>query len=306
MQYFLKDEVINTILGNEKFKDYTSAIISAVIEVPYEEVYKNLQYKSNRINENIKLKNSITDNMYSLENDVVNIEINYNYSKETVNKNMRYLCHLLIDQVSPGEKDLYKNVIQININNYDFFKKGEFIYKSTLREEKYNIKRSELMEIYDINMDYLSKLSYNKIKGMTKSRLEKLLYIFVCDDEEKRGKICEGDVLMERVNDELYKLTEDGVLYYDLEEFHNRVARELGMNDGYKKGIKEGKKKGIEEGRKQGIEEGKKQGIEEGRIETLHQNIIGFYKNGVSVKTIAKCVNMSEEDVLSILKDAQK
>ncbi len=238
-QYFLKDEIVNSILSDERFKDYISSIISAVIGMPYDEVFNNLTLRSVRVNDNINTKNSIVDNLYNLDNDIVNIEINYYSSQTSMNKNMRYICNLFLSQVHPGEADRYKKIRQININNFDYFHQGEFIYKSNVREEKTNMIRSEFFEIYDINMEYLRNLSYNQVKKLDNLSLEKLLYIFVCDDDDERKDVYKGDEMMEKVNDELYNLTADGDLYYDLDEFRKRERNELLYKDGKKDGKNE-------------------------------------------------------------------
>lgn len=152
---YLKDSIINSLLNKEEMKEFTAYIISDLLKIPFKDVYKNLKIESNRINNNINLKNSITDNMYSLEKDLVNIEVNYNFTVESQNKNVRYMCQLLLNQVKVGDRDICKKVHQININAFDIFGEEDFLYKSTLRDEKYNKVRNELIEIYDINMKKL-------------------------------------------------------------------------------------------------------------------------------------------------------
>lgn len=289
-QYFLKDTVINSLLGKEECKDFVAAIISEVMKLPYDKVKDNLRIKGNYINTNVNRKNSVADNMYNIEDGVINIEINYSCTKESVNKNMRYLCNLLLDQVDIGKKDIYDKVTQININNYDYFKKGEFIYHSTLRDEKYNLERSDLLEIYDINMEYLRKISYNQVKKLSSSNLKRLLYILICEDKDKRDRLYRGDEMMEKVNDELYHLTEDGVLYYDVEEFHNREAHEIGMT----KGIEEGLKKGLEQGLKKGLEQGKR----EKQVDII-KRLCAF---GMSIEDISKVLDISIEEINDIIK----
>lgn len=238
---YLRDEVVNLVLSRERHKRYVSSIIGAILKMDVDDVYDNLIYISNRVNDNINYKYSYVDNVYNLKEKVVNIEINYIKSTESINKNMRYICNLLLKQVRPGDKDIYNGVIQININNYDFFGKEKFIYKSGIYEENLNLTRSDLIKIYDINMDYLKKLSYNKVKKMSSESLERLLYVFVCDDDE-RESMYRGEEMMEDLVDDLYHINEDGLLAYDIDEFHRREAKEVGMREGREEGLKEGRK----------------------------------------------------------------
>lgn len=48
-------------------------------------------------------------------------------------------------------------VIQININNYDKFKEGDFVYKSQMIESKSGKVRDEIITIYDINSRIFGK-----------------------------------------------------------------------------------------------------------------------------------------------------
>ncbi len=145
-------------------------------------------------------------------------------------KNMRYVYQLILRQVKRGEKDIYKKVWQINLNAFDYFKKGMFIYRSYIMEESLHIKRSDEIEIIDINLEKLGKLSYNDIKEEANNSLEKLLYVFTCEDKEKRKELYRNNEIMEKVNDKLEDLTEDfdSILFYDREEFRKKESEELG------------------------------------------------------------------------------
>ena len=57
--------------------------------------------------------------------------------------------------------------------------------------------------------------------------------------------------------------------------------------------VKRGRKEGEEKGRREGEEKGRK----EGKIDTL----INFFKNGVGLDIISKAVDMSIDEVKSIL-----
>ena len=150
------------------------------------------------------------------------------------------------DNISP--------VIQININGYDLFKKGEFIYKSEMREVEFNEKRDEMITIYDINLDYLRNIDYNKIKKGTIYDLEKILYIFVCDNKKLLDYVYEGDVIMNKVRDDFDVITyeTDSILYYNPEDLYDSETKEK-IREACRKGREEGIEKGMEKGRKEGV-----------------------------------------------------
>ena len=122
-----------------------------------------------------------------------------------------------------------KPVYQINVNNYDIYKKGEFIYKTQLCETTYHCVRDNNLVIYDINMDFLKKLSYNEIDGMPSDSLEKLFLVFYNREDINYEQFYNGNPLMERVVKRLEEMWKDfdDMLYYDAEELRKQVDDRL-------------------------------------------------------------------------------
>lgn len=58
------------------------------------------------------------------------------------------------------------------MNNFDYYKKGNFLYHSYMMEENSHKKRNDLLEIVDINLEYLSDISYNEIKKLDEKDLK--------------------------------------------------------------------------------------------------------------------------------------
>ena len=132
-------------------------------------------------------------------------------------------------KINEGYKKL-KPIYQICINNFDIFKKDKFIYRSYIMEETLHEKRNDMMSIIDINIDYLKKKNYTEIED---GSLEKLLYIFVCNDKEILEKIYKGDEIMKKVVEKVSTLTDDfaNELYYDKEEIINEYSYDLGVEE---------------------------------------------------------------------------
>ncbi len=61
----------------------------------------------------------------------------------------------------------------------------------------------------------------------------------------------------------------------------------------------------LEEGREEGLKEGLKKGREEGREEAKKQIILSGYQNGISIALLCLLTDYCEEDVLSILVQAE-
>ena len=260
----LKDKIIKKILsGNTKvLKQYVKELIE---EITKKELGKELKLIHPNIGVNKNIVNSEVDIIYETEENYYNIEVNKDYSEKLDKKNLAYIHQLSLRSLKKS-KDyrLGKKVIQINIDNYDRFKKERFVYKTSLIEENIYSKRNEEIEIYDINLDWLKKVAYNDIK---KRKLARLLYIFIEEDEEKIIKMYKGDELMTDVKKEAEKIMEnfDALLYYDPYE----LGKEVGID------------KGIDIGR------------DEAKMETAH-NLI---KAGIDLGIISKATNISIQDL---------
>ena len=89
-----------------------------------------------------------------------------------------YLCQIFVSQI-PTFKDYLnaKKVIQIILEDYDHFKKNDLTKMPGFMDKKYYIEDDDKLERIRINLDCISKMSYNDIK---KDELAYLLYPFVC------------------------------------------------------------------------------------------------------------------------------
>lgn len=141
----------------------------------------------------------------------------------------------MIRQIKSGEEyKKYKKINQINLNNYDLFQEGKFLYRSFVMEEKSHQKRDNLLEIIDINLDFLSKVDYTKIKKLNAYDLKWLLYIFVCPDDEERKELYKGNQIMKKVYNLMDNFTEElnAMLYYNPEEFRKMCEFNQGKREG--------------------------------------------------------------------------
>ena len=240
-----------------------------------------MEYYNTRLYESIKNKHTEADSIFEIPEGFINIELNYNNYLGGKIKNTVYALHLIIRQTKPNETYTnIKKVWQINLNNYDYYQKNKFIYHTVLMESKYHIKRGDLLEIVDINLDFLYKLDYTEISKLKSDDLKWLLYIFVCTDEKSREKIYQDDEMMEKVGESMKELSEefDKRLFYNHEEFKNMIAYD------------EGEMNGIEIGRNKGKDERNKEIAQAMLKETPQLNI----------ETISKITGLSKEEIESL------
>jgi len=241
---FLKDDIARKVLNAEECREFLIRIIALSLDFEVSEVRNNLKMIDTRVGNHTSFMNQDTDVLYENEEDIFNVELNYNYYEEGLIKNSCYIANLMIRQFPKGSKyKNFKKIHQINLCNYDLFKKGKFIYKSSMIEETLQIKRDTFVEIIDINLDILADVPYNDIIKLNENDLEWLLYIFVCSDEEEREKLYKENPIMRRVYDKMDNLTKslNEMFYYDREEFHKNAAYHQGNKDGKIEGRQEEK-----------------------------------------------------------------
>ena len=290
----LTDSVAKKIFKNSVIgKEYSARIVSTILKMPYEKVYQNLYLVSEDISFSSKTVQSTADVMFSDNTILLNIEINYfNGPTKKVQMNS-YVYQLYLGQItSYKEYSNVKKVIQIIIEDTDFFKLNDFVYSIAFMERKHGITDDEKIERYRINLDYLGKMKYTDIK---KSELAYLLYIFVCGwnklDQVYNG-LYKDDEFMKKVINESKEIARDlGIkLYFPLTEEEIRKAdEEYFINEGIKKGIE------------QGIEQGIKQGINEGAAESKREIIINMYNDHMNINLISKYTNLQVEEVKKII-----
>lgn len=227
---FINDRAAKLLITDKKLREYVCLIISKLLKLNYNYVKNNLELVHNGVNENQNIKGRDTDALFKNDYSVINFEFNNEYQSEYIAKNNMYVFHLCLRQLKPGEKEnKIKPVYQINVNNYDIYKKGEFIYKTQLCETTYHCVQDNNLVIYDINMDFLKKLSYNEIDGMPSDSLEKLFLVFYNREDINYEQFYNGNPLMERVVKRLEEMWKDfdDMLYYDAEELRKQVDDRL-------------------------------------------------------------------------------
>ena len=155
---FINDRAAKLLLTDINLRDYVCLIISKLLKLNYEYVKNNLELVHNGVNENQNIKGRDTDALFENDYSVINFEFNTEYKSAYIIKNNMYVFHLYLRQLKPGEKERkIKPIYQINVNNFDIYQKGEFIYKTQLCETTYHCIRDNNLVIYDINMDFLKK-----------------------------------------------------------------------------------------------------------------------------------------------------
>ena len=226
---FIRDKFAKAIFANPVNSDYVIKYILALeqkdnIEIlSYEVLYPEINTFKN-------LKDRVTD-AYGVLNTseglvLLNTEFNCNYTNESFLKNLVYICHMLLKYADVSSGKVYTKCIQININNFDVYGEGKFVYKEEIFA-KYRDKENVMLTRYNINVAVLRKMSYDDIRKLNRDGLEYLSLI--CITNNKKAFI--GDKIMLRIVKELDAMQKnyDELIYYDPKKFHEAEMKEIAI-----------------------------------------------------------------------------
>ena len=267
---FIRDKFAKAMFANPVNSDYVIKYILALeqkdnIEIlSYEVLYPEINTFKN-------LKDRVTD-AYGVLNTseglvLLNTEFNCNYTNESFLKNLVYICHMLLKYADVSSGKVYTKCIQININNFDVYGEGKFVYKEEIFP-KYRDKENVMLTRYNINVALLRKMSYDDIRKLNRDGLEYLSLI--CITNNKKAFI--GDKIMLRIIKELDAMQKnyDELIYYDPKKFHEAEMKELA--------------------------------IEQNNLAIAKELI----KNGASKELILKSIDIYEEDYNKLVSEIQK
>lgn len=234
---FINDIYIRRIFSNPINKDYITKLFLALENDNNIEVLEVVDFKilNNELNNYSDLSNRVTDSYFKVYTTkgpiLLNTEFNSQRTRKSYLKNHVYVFHMLLKIFDEDTNESYYKAVQLNINNYDRYRKGKFIYKEELIR-KYDNDEDYILTIYDINVAILRNLSYDDIRKLDRLGAKYLSLIFISNDK----KLYEGDEMMLRIVKELNDLSKtlDELLYYDPVKFKKEAALE-DVTDEFKK-----------------------------------------------------------------------
>ena len=295
----MSDQVARILFKNSPVAlELTSRIVSEVLHIDYNHVINNIKLSSDDVAFNVLNVDSRMDIKLASDTFYVDIEICYTKGTTRQRQTDSYVYQLYLGQLfKSGDYKNMKRVIQIMIENYDFFHENKFVYDVVFMERNLHIVEDDFIRKIHINVAYLRNLSYNEIRK-EKDELKRMLYFLVCEDEDNLLKAYKGDEFMEKVVRYARNIAgfENMKLFLPEEEIQRRDMEEAREN-----AIKEG----IEQGLKEGIEQGLKEGIEQGRMKQMNEMVINMYNEKYSLNDISKITKLSIEKINDILKNSK-
>ncbi len=182
-----------------------------------------------------------SDIIVSVGNKVLNIEMNKDYYPGVFNKNNAYLQKIgaSLYVVNTNYLDT-KQIIQINFDNFSYFKGNQEIYKFLYKEETSNIILPENAIKYHVDLAYIRERCYNKpVENL--SKFERCCLLLMAETSEFAKKIAGNDNIMKKVYEKLEDLNSDEMIIglYDAEKEAERV-KQTQLLGAERKGIQEG------------------------------------------------------------------
>ena len=239
------DAMFKTMFQNEKRLDYSALLASYFIEdVSYEELLNNLVLVKNEFDKNVAGQKGLRGDYVASIGDVkLNIEINNNYSREVMERNLEYAFRLYSSNNKRGKKDEYNQVIQICLNNFAFEDSDKIIETFTIRNEDGKALTNKFTS-FQIYVSNLRKKCYtDNIENL--NDLERFILILVERSIELSKKLGKGNKIMEKYINDAIKASSNDIL---LEAYDKEWAlKDLGRRDGYNEGLDEGISLGIEQ-----------------------------------------------------------
>ena len=186
-----------------------------------------------------------SDIIVDIKNKTINIEMNKDYYEGLFSKNDAYLEKLLVKLYNESEDYIErKRIIQINFDNFNYFKQNKEIYKFVYKDEESNIELPENPIKYHIDLDYIYKKCYNK-PVVNLSKFERYCLLLKAETKEFANTISGDDRIMKKVTEKLSELNQDEKMIglYDAEKEAEKIRRtqlKIAEREGMRKGIEKG------------------------------------------------------------------
>ena len=212
----LNDQIVKKLFssGSEASQEYFLKIVSLTTHIPYEKLKKDFHFIDLNDCTHANILDGEPDLAFESDEYLISFLIHKGNSDTFDVKKISYIITLTLKKLTNG-KEYFTSFYQVSLNNFDYFGKNDFLYRSEMFERESNKPRNLDMHVIDINLDYLRNLDCDHIKNA--DELEKLLYLFVCSDEKVLDELYEGNTMMDSIRKEVNQLVNDFnlKLYYD-------------------------------------------------------------------------------------------
>ena len=228
-------------------KEFLKAILEPILE---KEIIELEILNPNLIQDYFKLRGQRLDLLVKTKDEIINVELNTNYSEEIMIRNLHYIFKLASENTERGNKYKVKNkIVQINLNFINsIYEKS--IY--TLYDKINKIELTDYIKIYNVGIDKHIKKYYNNDKKFTKGE-EAIIMLDL--GKQELEELSEKSEIVNNFKKEIIKANNDEfVVDWISKEEEQKQYEEVMYEKGLNQGLSEGKKKGLSEGLTKGKE----------------------------------------------------
>ena len=273
----VSDTMFRTMFQNKNRLKYSVKLLSYILDISYEELIKKIRlYKNNPDKEYESDKNERCDYVAEIDESYVNIEVNNNSSKETMERNIEYINRMYSKEIEEGSEYKYNQVIQINLNNFSFEGNDKIIDMYSIQNEE-GIMLTRNITFIQIYIPNIRKKWYTEGKESL-SEMERYILALTEPNIDTAKDIGIGDNIMEEYVDESIKVCKN-------KTFGQSYDKEWALKD-------EWKRVGLEQGIEQGIE----QGLEQGKLE-IAKNLLN---TSLSLEEISKATGLTVAELKNL------
>ena len=269
----VSDSMFKTMINNESRMEYICYLIASIFNEDYNEVLKNTKFIKNNIDKyKNEESNKTVDLLCKIKGKILNVEVNNNTSKSSLERNLGYMFSLYSANMKRGHKYNFNEVIQLNLNNFRFKGRKDVLEECYITNINHIPKDINDFQIYsnkiriiNIYLPNIRKKDYNKLK-----LYEKLLLIFNENDNQLLKDLSKGDEIMEKYVKESKEASEqDEVIGMYDKELHDERLR-LAENDEY---------------------------MEKGKQEKAKETALKMLQKGYDITDISECTGLSLEEL---------
>ena len=269
----VSDSMFKTMINNESRMEYICYLIASIFNEDYNEVLKNTKFIKNNIDKyKNEESNKTVDLLCKIKGKILNVEVNNNTSKSSLERNLGYMFSLYSANMKRGHKYNFNEVIQLNLNNFRFKGRKDVLEECYITNINHIPKDINDFQIYsnkiriiNIYLPNIRKKDYNKLK-----LYEKLLLIFNENDNQLLKDLSKGDEIMEKYVKESKEASEqDEVIGMYDKELHDEKLR-LAENDEY---------------------------MEKGKQEKAKETALKMLQKGYDITNISECTGLSLEEL---------
>ena len=227
-------------------KEFLIAILEPILD---KKIIELEILNPNLIQDHYKRRGQRLDLLVKTKDEIINVELNTNYSEEVMIRNLHYIFKLASENTERGNK--YKvgySIIQVNLNFYNS-KYEKSIY--TLYDKINKIELTDYIKIYNVGIDKYIKNYYNNDKKFTQGE-EALIMLDM--GKQELEELSEKSEIVNNFKEEVIKANNDEFVVDWISREEEQKQYEEVM---YEKGLTQGKEQGLSQGKQEGIEQTK-------------------------------------------------